>query len=121
MYCKACGKQILDDSIFCSHCGEKQTKNQPLIEGAISSNNELDNGSGLKICNKLKYYRFFLLSYIAWLVFNFGLLLIAADKILPSIVSNRRGRGIDNSDFWPFTSCLSCLHDYDIREFLFYT
>jgi len=26
MKCKKCGKEILDESIFCSFCGVKQTK-----------------------------------------------------------------------------------------------
>ncbi|MBQ4517706.1 MAG: zinc-ribbon domain-containing protein [Clostridia bacterium] len=24
MFCKKCGKQISDDSVFCSYCGEKE-------------------------------------------------------------------------------------------------
>ncbi|MBX3164391.1 MAG: zinc ribbon domain-containing protein [Bacteroidetes bacterium] len=27
MFCKSCGKQIDDDSVFCSHCGTKQSAN----------------------------------------------------------------------------------------------
>ena len=28
MFCKVCGKQILDDSVFCQYCGSKQTATQ---------------------------------------------------------------------------------------------
>ena len=32
MYCKKCGKEIPDDSIYCNHCGTRQTPKKILVE-----------------------------------------------------------------------------------------
>jgi hypothetical protein len=43
MFCKSCGKQIDEDSIFCSFCGVSQSKaNRPVIDSvSIQDNNPL--------------------------------------------------------------------------------
>lgn len=32
MYCKKCGKDIPDDSVFCNHCGTRQTPKRIVVE-----------------------------------------------------------------------------------------
>ncbi len=47
MFCKKCGKQISDDSVFCSHCGTKQ-------DSCVSSSAS-EKDKRLSIIERLKY------------------------------------------------------------------
>ncbi len=39
MYCKHCGKEIADDSVFCQYCGEKLiSKNQEPLKDNVKEN-----------------------------------------------------------------------------------
>lgn len=35
MYCKSCGKEIPDDSIFCSFCGASASGDKPQVSNAV--------------------------------------------------------------------------------------
>jgi uncharacterized membrane protein YvbJ len=43
MYCKKCGKKIDDDSIYCTHCGTKQSNG---IEKVISEEESNESPRG---------------------------------------------------------------------------
>lgn len=98
MYCKYCGKEIADDSKFCSNCGNA-------LEGKTTK------------ALLLKFYKLYgkahlpkTLSYIygLWVSLNFSLLLIS-DNDSSSYQHFYPIRGIGEVD------------DYDIREFIFYS
>ncbi len=112
MYCKYCGKEIPNGSIFCPNCGAKQKDNVFNIKSffrELYANHK-----------KLSY------SYIAWCLFHIGLLLFSSPKV----------HGYDMSDgFYPFDESLSDIIQgnsytcsllenvdvYDFSEFFFYT
>lgn len=104
MYCIECGAQIPDNSKFCSHCGHKQTVGERSLKEKVAEEQKrsLD-------------YQFLIKAmgwYLAWVLLNLGLLLIAADEVISSHSKNDR--------FYPFSE-RSKAENYDIREFLVYT
>ncbi len=104
MYCIECGAQIPDNSKFCSHCGHKQTVGERSLKEKVAEEQKrsLD-------------YQFLIKAmgwYLAWVLLNLGLLLIAADEVISSHSINDR--------FYPFSE-RSKAENYDIREFLVYT
>ena len=41
MYCKHCGKEISEDSVFCKYCGEKQDENTNTVSDSVDSKSEI--------------------------------------------------------------------------------
>ena len=40
MYCKHCGKEISEDSVFCKYCGEKQDENTNTVSDSVDTKSE---------------------------------------------------------------------------------
>ena len=70
MYCKHCGKQITDDSLYCQFCGGKQDVEEPTeknddknIKLSVNSENKL---SAMLTPQKKKY----MILYLIWAIIN---------------------------------------------------
>ncbi len=113
MYCIECGKQIPNNSKFCSHCGHPQNEGKSSVKEKIAdkiTENEIVRQAidEQKQSGAYQFLRKAMGWYLAWILIHLGILLIFADSILP----DKR-----NSCFFP--DCTA--EDYDIREFLVYT
>ena len=111
MYCKHCGKEIADDSIFCQHCGGKQKE-----ESVRSS-----RWNGFITRHKKQSY-----SYLIWFAINIAALAYGMGN--PNRVRTTKGPIFDNqpidieintSAFYPFESY--DIGNYDFSEFIVYT
>ena len=111
MFCKECGKEIANDSKFCSHCGanqisgnsstviaEKTENEEPVI--SEKQINKLKSTFGINISKKTIGY------YLIWIVAHFIILLVNGDFEY-------------DEDFWPITDL--DIYYYDFSEFLIYT
>jgi hypothetical protein len=122
MYCNECGAQIPVNSKYCSHCGHKQIEAETsLNKKANEKINENVIVRQVVIAHKSSIdYQFLKKTmswYLAWVLLNLGLLLIAADSIFGK---SFRYYEFQNGRFWPFSED-SKVGNYDIREFLVYT
>lgn len=70
VFCKHCGKQITDDSLYCQHCGGKQDAGMP---SAKESKNKQDSSSHISLSfltyisdNQKKY----LIIYVIWVLIH---------------------------------------------------
>ena len=110
MYCKHCGKEIADDSIFCQHCGKQ-----------ISERKEnITNGSSIIVNWLLSISKKYLLLYAIWFALN--VLLLCFGKKLIYMGSSRYVS--PQYCFFPFTSNeRTHFFDpqfYDVTEFVVY-
>ena len=100
MYCKYCGKEITDDSKFCSNCGKA-------LNGSLTTELRL-------VCHEIwsKLLENKKLSYVCalWLTLNFALLLLGNDPVCYYPPAHY---------FYPEIG-LGEISIYDIREFIFY-
>lgn len=118
MYCKECGKEIIDNSKFCSFCGAKQDIVEPTIKEQVA-----DVIIQNEIVKRIKedyidnyYQQFFkkvLGYYLAWVLIHLTFLLIFS-----ACWNCNNSDGLD--DFWPFDR-FTQLKRYDITEFIVYT
>ena len=111
MYCKHCGKQITDDSLYCQFCGGKQDVEEPTeknddknIKLSVNSENKL---SAMLTPQKKKY----MILYLIWAIIN----------IVCWIFGQPKSSGWFNPQdyFYPFTSYHFMDFDYmfDIRYY----
>ena len=105
MYCKFCGKEIDNNSRFCSSCGALQNSSQTSFLNQPNvipyTHQKIKEIFGFKISKKIVGF------YLLWVLMNFVFLIINWDY------GNQR-------DFWPFER-RSSFNDYDLTEFLIYT
>lgn len=113
MYCKHCGKQIADNSIFCQYCGSKQddaaTLNQELNPTQESSNKKVIEIPTIKtnFSDKTKWW---IIGSAIWIVLNLYWLFAgdkyssASEHFMPFYID-----GLDNNGSY-----------YDISEFIVY-
>lgn len=121
MYCKHCGKQITDDSLYCQFCGGKQDveestekKDDQNIKLSMSSENKL---SAMLTPQKKKY----MILYLIWAIINIVCWIFGQPK-------SSKGWGFNPQDyFYPFTSYHFMDFDdmfkveyYDSSEFFVY-
>lgn len=122
MFCTECGIQLPDNSKFCSNCGKPQEiSEKPQPEQTISDDPQAKKFSKPEIQETISGldYNFLRKSmgwYLAWVVLNFGLLLIGSDGIFD-------GDNMGARKFWPFGrySDFDEVNYYDITELLVYT
>lgn len=97
MYCRYCGKQIDDNSIFCEHCG----KSQGINNNSVSNNSTSNKFVGTIVCCFV---------YLLWFWINLNLF----EK-----GSKARFIEIQNNLFYPFTNETTELYytDYSPRYF----
>lgn len=111
MYCLECGKEIPDNSKFCSFCGVSQNMpTAPFGEHFLENKTTEDSVKNNKWSFDFVFFRKSLPWLVGWIILHLSILLIWAYSILPV--------GYRNDDFFPFTDDIS---QYDIREFIFYT
>ncbi|MBR5174298.1 MAG: zinc-ribbon domain-containing protein [Bacteroidales bacterium] len=117
MYCKKCGKQIADDSVFCQFCGTAQDVNKkdtPAVETVTPADEMKDDNpsenkfSFGKLSEKQKVW---LGIYVVWFFLNLSFVFI-----------DRRSSA--DEKFFPFTSSYADdnfdLSYYDMSEFVVY-
>lgn len=111
MYCKKCGKEIADDSVFCKHCGANQTtivtrpSNQPIkvdvnanVEATVSKSYDRNIKNLSNVFKSMSgCVKTSLTVYFFWLVAHVLLLI----------------NGHDRDHFFPYLRKLS--HIYDRR------
>lgn len=110
MYCKKCGKEISDDSFYCSHCGTSQLE-------TLQSNHSI-YFMLTKIYSHIKEHKVLSYIYIVWFFIHLILLAIgnwdgSTDYFFPFTAEK---------DYWNerFQSAWN-YHMYDISEFISYT
>ena len=119
MFCSSCGKQISEDSKFCSFCGKSQTNTNDAPINERIAKKIIENKIVSQVVEKDKrpFAQEFLKKaigwYLAWVVLHLGVLLIFSNSIMGT-AGHRMDRFVPFSDY-------SRLQYYDIREFLFYT
>lgn len=121
MYCKKCGKQIADDSVFCQFCGTAQDVNRkdtPTVETVetVTPPDEMkaENKSKFSISKMSEKQKVWLGIYIVWFFLNLSFVFIDRHDRTSSA----------NHYFYPFSSYSSYdrfdLEYYDISEFVVY-
>ena len=120
MYCKHCGKEITEDSVFCKYCGEKQDENTNTVSDSVDSKSEITKKPEViisipKIKSELtENQKWWILGISLWVLLHIYCLF-----------------GDDHSSnaphhFFPFYGGDSLSYDdgrlyyYDFTEFLFY-
>lgn len=112
MYCIECGTKLPNNSKFCPNCGTKVSNDTlPTFVEPID-NVEIPLIESNKPTFDYNFLKKSIGWYSAWVLLQFGLLLIAADEIISD--------EYDNDRFWPFSNN-SDVSNYDIREFLVFT
>ena len=115
MYCKHCGKQITDDSLYCQFCGGKQDVEAPTekkdgknVKSSVSSEN---NQSLMSMTPKKKKY---LILYLIWVLIH----------ILCWMFGYGEGTSYPQELFYPFTMSnydyMFSIRYYDGTEFFVY-
>ena len=120
MYCKKCGKQIADDSVFCQFCGtalDVNRKDTPIVETikTVTPPDEMkaENPSKSKfsISKLSEKQKVWLGIYVVWFFLNLSFVFI-----------NQKSSADER--FFPFTSSTYVdnfdLSYYDISEFVVY-
>ena len=114
MYCKHCGKEIADDSLFCQHCGGRQSES--------TTNNLTDANTDTQRKEKVveiptikanfsESTKWWICGFSLWVVLNLYWLFADADNKYC-----RAGR-----EFLPFTDDIDkWCRVYDITEFIVY-
>lgn len=79
VFCKHCGKQITDDSLYCQHCGGKQD-----VETTKVKNDKRNNESKIDIEKSLSYLlserkKKYLILYAIWTMFHIVLWMYGKD------------------------------------------
>lgn len=112
MYCKHCGKEISEDSVFCKYCGEKQDENTNTVSDSVDSKSEITKKPEViisipKIKSELtENQKWWILGISLWVLLHIYCLF-------------RDGSDIRAPDYFvPYSS--SKLYYYDFTEFLFY-
>lgn len=120
MYCKHCGKEISEDSVFCKYCGEKQDENTNTVSDSVDSKSEITKKPEViisipKIKSELtENQKWWILGISLWVLFHIYCL-FGDDH--PSYAPDY---------FFPFYGGDSLSYDYgrlyyyDFTEFLFY-
>lgn len=94
MYCKYCGKRILDNSRYCNYCGANQ------------------NGSSIRIKQFVHDHKKISYTYFGWCLIHIGFFLFSRPK------GSGRGGYYDLSDgFYPFRESISSMIKYGHVEF----
>lgn len=123
MYCKHCGKQITDDSLFCQFCGGKQDVEAP-TENKESKNVESyayseNKQSLISMTPKKKKY---LILYLIWALVHILCWMFGETKVYYNGYSSLSPQ----THFFPFTTERYASKDffdvdfYDYTEFLVY-
>lgn len=124
VFCKHCGKQITDDSLFCQYCGSKQDVK---LSSASNSNEEteklINNGffSSISLSKRKKKY---LILYTIWLLINIVLWLCGDNAIYQ--ISSYYSHLTPKDRLFPFTlgnyypSHLFNVDFYDGTDFIVY-
>lgn len=112
MYCKHCGKEISEDSVFCKYCGEKQDENTNTVSDSVDSKSEITKKPEViislpKIKSELtENQKWWILGISLWVLLHIYCLF--GDN-----------HGSNSPDYFvPFSQ--SELYYYDFTEFLFY-
>lgn len=125
MYCKNCGKEIQNDSVYCSYCGTKQ----------IGTKNPIDFG---RIVSFYKENKIKTTIYVVWLLIHLSLWIFSNPIVYRYLGKGNRHyeERIDHSiGFYPFNKSITeiCsgkdfkwglldnINSYDFSEFFFYT
>lgn len=123
MYCRYCGKELLNDSNFCPNCGKKQKNESSIRKTRLED--------FLKKHKKLSY------TYFGWVLLHIALFLFSSPKgynYRDSYSNNRRYYDLSDG-FYPYNKSISDILDgesynlsffknidvYDFSEFFFYT
>lgn len=121
MYCTNCGEVLTYNANYCSHCGRKQDQKKISYDAIEDTSGH--HPVSFKIEPKIdspvqnvrsSFSRKVIGLYLAWIFFNFFVLLVLSDGIFSNSNSNS---GVD--DFWPLNGFDA--DEYDITEFLVYT
>ena len=115
MYCKQCGKQIADDSVFCQYCGQELDSSSHISKMKKSINDEksLKRDRVIEIpiirINFSEKTKWVILSYSIWLVFHLYCLFAGKKSLMAA------------NYFQPFSCKLDSDYSYyDISEFIIY-
>jgi len=110
MYCIGCGKEITEESKFCSYCGQKQLNEELLSKKNILNTNEIcdERSSDDNIFKKVIGW------FLVWVALHLIILLTFSKNIFVT------GYDWIMDDFVPFSK-KGKIEAYDFREFLVYT
>lgn len=103
MYCKKCGKQISDDSVYCQYCGTPQNNDTK----GIGRNRPQ---SVINLSNMAPKQKLWIGIYLTWFILNLAFVLIEGDYYYGYAA---------HSYFFPFEKC--DLGVYDLSEFIVYS
>ena len=112
VFCKHCGKQITDDSLFCKYCGGKQDVEVGNYKDSKESSFRIDKHISVFLSEKKKKY---LLLYIIWAIIHIIFWMYGKDYINGNYPRDK---------FFPFTvdyrSSFFNVDYYDSTEFFVY-
>ena len=107
VFCKHCGKQITDDSLYCQHCGGKQDMEPSRLRKGMDKNNPVELSKILLLLQSEKSKKY-LLAFIIWVVLHLILLCFGDERYTAQMW------------FYPFTNKGFELKYYDTTEFITY-
>lgn len=112
MYCKHCGKEITDDSLFCKYCGGKQDVEVGKYKDSKKSTFGIDKYISVFLSEKKKKY---LLLYFIWAIIHIIFWMYGEESIYNNYPQDK---------FFPFTvdswSHFFNVDYYDGTEFFVY-